>query len=63
MIPPVSACPWLDTAMRQGKSPAALAALVVRRMTLSEKLGEMALIAWHGYENLDLGVPRLCIPG
>ncbi len=62
VIPPVSACPWLDTAMRQGKSPAALAALVVQRMTLSEKLGEVALIAWRGNENLNLGVPRLCIP-
>jgi beta-glucosidase len=62
VIPPPSACPWLATAMAQHLSPADLAAMVVQRMTLSEKLGEVALIAWGGNENLNLGVPRLCIP-
>src|SRR5271168_326314 len=32
-------CPWLTSAMAAGESPAALAALVVSRMTLAEKLG------------------------
>ncbi len=60
--PPVSSCPWLRAAIDRHQSPAALADLVLGRMTLAEKLGEIALINSHGYENLDAGVPRLCIP-
>jgi beta-glucosidase len=60
--PPVSACPWLASAMAHKRSPQALAALVLSRMTIREKLGEVVLTSSHGYENLNQGVPRLCIP-
>ena len=43
-------------------SPSALAAEVVARMTLPEKLGLVNLANANGYENQDTGVPRLCIP-
>ncbi len=55
-------CPWLQTAMAHHQSPAALADLVVRRMTLFEKLGEIDLIQTDIRENIDSGVRRLCIP-
>jgi beta-glucosidase len=42
--------------------PATLAALVVSRMTLREKLGEIVLRSSGAYENVNAGVPRLCIP-
>ena len=48
--------------MARGDTPAALASLVVGKMTLKEKLGEIVLVSTHGYENVDSGVPRLCIP-
>ncbi|MGH9057599.1 MAG: glycoside hydrolase family 3 N-terminal domain-containing protein, partial [Acidimicrobiales bacterium] len=41
---------------------AVLAGLVVERMTLSEKLGEVVLRHSGLYENVDSGVARLCIP-
>jgi beta-glucosidase-like glycosyl hydrolase len=48
--------------MAHHQSPAALAALVVRRMTLYEKLGEIDLIQTGIRENINSGVRRLCIP-
>ena len=62
--PPMStaSCPWLASAMAAGQSPAALAELVVGRMTLPEKLGEVVLDTSGSYENVDAGVARLCIP-
>ncbi len=55
-------CPWLASAMGRHESDAALAHLVVGRMTLDEKLGEIVLDQADGFENIDSGVPRLCIP-
>jgi beta-glucosidase len=55
-------CPWLLDAMRRGESPSRLASLVLARMTLGEKIGEIVLVAVGPYENVDVGVPRLCIP-
>ncbi len=55
-------CPWLARAMARHESPAALARLVVGRMTLDEKLGEIVLTSLGPYENVNSGVPRLCIP-
>jgi beta-glucosidase len=55
-------CPWLEAAMDQKQAPAALANLVLGRMTLAEKVGEIALYSSGGYENINSGVPRLCIP-
>ena len=55
-------CPWLHQAMDRHEGPAALAQLVVGRMRLSEKLGEIVLARVGAYENINSGVPRLCIP-
>ena len=57
-----SRCPWLQAAMNRHASDAALAGLVVGRMTLDEKLGEIVLVATSEFENINRGVPRLCIP-
>ena len=59
---PPSNCPWLASAVARHETPPALAALVVARMTLAEKLGELALSASGRYENVNSGVARLCIP-
>ncbi len=58
----VSRCAWLAKAMDRHDPPATLAADVVRRMTIHEKLGELVLVHAGPYENIDAGVPRLCIP-
>ena len=42
--------------------PATLADLVLSRMTLDEKLGELILVSSGDYENVNRGVARLCIP-
>jgi len=55
-------CRWLQSAIDRHESDVQLARLVVDRMTLGEKLGEIVLVANDGYENIDAGVPRLCIP-
>jgi beta-glucosidase len=55
-------CPWLDAAMDQNQPAAALAGLVLKRMTLAEKLDELVLVTSGVYENTDSGVARLCIP-
>ena len=64
--PPATAglgsCPWLSTLIKQRLAPGKLAGLVVRRMTLREKLGELVLHSSGRYENVNSGVPRLCIP-
>ncbi|HEX7459894.1 MAG TPA: glycoside hydrolase family 3 C-terminal domain-containing protein [Acidimicrobiales bacterium] len=62
--PPIdlAACPWLAWAMAAGVPPATLAEQVVNRMTLPEKLGEIVLNTSGNYENVNAGVPRLCIP-
>ena len=62
--PPVSSqrCPWATASALKSSSPSALAAEVVPRMTLSEKLGLVNLANQNGYENQNTGVPRLCIP-
>ncbi len=48
--------------MAAGRSPTDLAELVVGRMTLPEKLGEIVLNTSGSYENVNAGVSRLCIP-
>ena len=58
----VTRCPWLERALDRHTAPAALAGDVVRRMTVHEKLGEIVLVHAGPYENIDGGVPRLCIP-
>ncbi len=58
----ISQCPWLQSAVTRHDSPTALARLVVGRMNLAEKLGEVVLNQVGVYENANTGVPRLCIP-
>ncbi|HEX3979700.1 MAG TPA: glycoside hydrolase family 3 N-terminal domain-containing protein, partial [Acidimicrobiales bacterium] len=58
----VSRCPWLESALDRHDTPSVLAAAVLRRMTVREKLGEIVLVHSGEYENLDAGVPQLCIP-
>ena len=55
-------CPWLKTAMDRAEPPAQLAALVEDRMNVSEKVSELVLYSDGDYENINAGVPRLCIP-
>jgi beta-glucosidase len=55
-------CPWLENAMDRDTAPSALAADVLRRMTVHEKLGEIVLVHAGPYENINAGVPRLCLP-
>lgn len=55
-------CRWLARDLDAHLSPADLAAQVVARMTLPEKIGEMVLFRKGEYENATAGVPRLCIP-
>jgi len=59
---PVSGCPWLADAMAVGEPAGTLADLVLSRMTLDEKLGELVLVSSGDYENVNHGVARLCIP-
>lgn len=59
---PAKACPWARPGALGRSTPAALAAEVVARMTLAEKLGMVDLKAAGGYENESTGVPSLCIP-
>ena len=58
----VARCPWLERALDQQVSPDSLAADVLRRMSVGEKLGEIVLVHAGAYENINAGVPRLCIP-
>jgi beta-glucosidase len=44
------------------KSPAALAAEVVKRMTLAQKVDFVVLSEEPPYENINSGIPSLCIP-
>ena len=55
-------CPWLQRTMNRHTPAATLAADVVARMTVREKLGEIVLEHVGPYENINAGVPRLCIP-
>ena len=55
-------CPWLEAGIQQGLSDAALAQLVLNRMTVAEKLNEVVLYSSGLYENINAGVPRLCVP-
>ncbi len=58
----VSRCGWLEDGLDRHLAPSTLAADVLRRMTVHEKLGEIVLVHAGPYENIDAGVPRLCIP-
>jgi beta-glucosidase len=57
-----SRCPWLESAIDRGESPGQLAQAVLERMTVTEKVAEIALVSSGDYENVNAGIPRLCIP-
>ncbi len=58
----VTRCPWLEASLDRHEAPSVLAESVLRRMTVREKLGEIVLVHSGDYENLNAGIPRLCIP-
>ncbi|HUJ64884.1 MAG TPA: glycoside hydrolase family 3 C-terminal domain-containing protein, partial [Acidimicrobiales bacterium] len=60
--PANSDCPWVAAARAHTKSPAALAAEVVKRMTLQQKASFVVLANAPPYENVNSGIPSLCIP-
>jgi beta-glucosidase len=55
-------CPWVNQSLRHRASPSSLAAEVVSKMTLQDKAGFVVLRAHGGAENVNVGVPTLCIP-
>ena len=55
-------CPWVTASLRHQGSPATLASEVVARMTLPQKAGFVVLRSRGGTENINDGVPSLCIP-
>jgi beta-glucosidase len=55
-------CPWANAVVEDRSSPSVLANEVLAKMTLEEKADFVVLRAEHGYENINAGVPRLCIP-
>ena len=55
-------CPWVAASRQHRVPPAALAAEVVSRMTLAQEAAFVVLRAGDGYENINTGVPQLCIP-
>ena len=55
-------CPKLNAAIERHEPPATLARTLVDHMTLTEKLGEVVLVETAGYENVNSGVVRMCIP-
>jgi len=54
-------CPWATPGEQHEYSPAQLAAQVLAHMTLDEKIDFVGLTR-GAYENVDAGIPRLCIP-
>ena len=57
-----SRCPWVGESRAHTHPPAALAAEVVARMTVEQKIGFVALAQDSPLENTNRGVPSLCIP-
>ncbi|MCU1489249.1 MAG: Beta-glucosidase [Acidimicrobiaceae bacterium] len=55
-------CPWVEASLRGQSTPELLAAEVVGRMTLAQEAEFVVLAARNGYENLNVGIPALCIP-
>jgi beta-glucosidase len=59
---PASTCPWVEDSLHHRGSPSTLASEVVAKMTLPEKAGFVILRTRRGTENVNVGVPSLCIP-
>ncbi|HTX01224.1 MAG TPA: glycoside hydrolase family 3 C-terminal domain-containing protein [Acidimicrobiales bacterium] len=59
--PASSRCPWIGKTA-DSRTPAQLAAEVVARMSLLDKLEMVDLVQGGGYENHTRAIPQLCIP-
>ena len=59
---PAAACPWILPNVQTHESASELAEMVLARMTLFEKANFVVLQNDDGYENVNSGVPTLCIP-
>ena len=57
-----TACPWVSASQEGTMSPRALATQVVGRMTLQQKISFVVLSVRDGVENINAGIPDLCIP-
>ncbi len=55
-------CPWVAQSLNHSASASALAGQVVARMTPSELANFVVLRQQGPIENINVGVPRLCIP-
>ncbi len=55
-------CPWVAASKERRQTPTALAAAVEGRMTLTQKVSFLVLSTDHAYENVNSGIPSLCIP-
>jgi beta-glucosidase len=55
-------CPWVTESRTHARSPAALAAEVVARMTVEQKIGFVALAQDSPVESANRGIPSLCVP-
>lgn len=55
-------CPWVLASRLNRASPQTLANEVLSKMTLAQKAGFVTLSHGDGIENLNAGVPSLCIP-
>jgi len=55
-------CPWTNPIVQASSTPNKLAAEVLARMTLAEKAKFVILSNKKGYENMNTGIPKLCIP-
>jgi len=57
-----ASCPWVAESRDNRASPLALAGQVVARMSLRDKAEFVVLHQRGGTENINVGVPSLCIP-
>jgi beta-glucosidase len=59
---PSDVCPWVLPSVQAQESDSKLADLVLAHMTLAEKADFVVLHNGDGYENINSGIPALCIP-
>jgi beta-glucosidase len=57
-----ASCPWTLSSVQAHESASDLAEMVLAHMTLFEKADFVVLHNGDGYENINSGVPPLCIP-
>ena len=57
-----SSCPWIQQSQSHGVKDSVLASEVAARMTTSELVNFVVVSAKGPIENINVGVPRLCVP-